>query len=115
MSAVIVLLAAPEDIDTARRIQNSLESAGFTVRGDIQDARCCVVILSPEANHSPLVEQQLAHVREHNLRIFPVIARGDEWSAIPKAFIGMQMIDVRANYDARMARLVEIVNEYLKK
>lgn len=115
MSGDIVLIALPDDADIARRVRISLESAGFTVQSDALDARCCVVILSPEANRSSSFEQQLAYVREHNLRIFPVIVRGDEWSAIPKAFIGMRIIDVRANYDGRMARLVEIVNEYLKK
>ena len=42
-----------------------------------------------------------------------VIGRGDEWSAIPKVFIGTQIIDVRANHDARMNRLIERIREHL--
>jgi hypothetical protein len=36
------------------------------------------------------------------------------WSAISKTFIGVQIIDVRANPAARMARLIGLIRDHLK-
>ena len=79
----------------------------------LQQAGCCVVILSPASNGAVVVEQQLDKAKVLGLRIFPIIGRGDEWSAIPQAFIGAQIIDVRANHDTRMNCLIERIREHL--
>lgn len=119
-----------EDADIMRRVRDSLLAAGLTVwtvdeaslensvesgnlESFIQNSGCCVVILSPDANGAASVDQHLDAARRANLKIFPVVGRGDEWSAIPKAFIGTQMIDVRANHDARMERLVGLIKTHL--
>ncbi len=73
-----------------------------------------MVILSPEANQTDSIHSQIGFAQKISLRIFPVIARGDEWSAIPKVLIGTQMIDVRANHEARMKRLVELIDAHLR-
>jgi hypothetical protein len=126
----IFLIYSRQDTDIMKRVRDSLQADGLIVWIDeayepgtpnwkswyetaIQSAGCCVVILSPDSNGSAFVEQQLDHARKAGLRIFPVIGRGDEWSAVPKAFIGTQMIDVRANHDARMARLIGLIKSHL--
>jgi hypothetical protein len=126
----VFLSYSHEDTDIMQRVRDSLLQAGLSTWTDadsepgttnwqsqcenaIEVSKCCVVILTPISNGSPVVEQQLALVKKAGLRVFPVIGRGDEWSAIPKAFIGTQMIDVRANHDARMARLVEYIQSHL--
>jgi hypothetical protein len=122
----IFLIYNHSDHEIMQRVRQSLLAEAFSVWTDealepntdawrtqigeaVQSADCCIVILSPDANGSSSVEQQLELVRKAGLRIFPVIGQGDEWSAIPKAFIGTQIIDVRANHDARMARLVGMI------
>jgi hypothetical protein len=121
----IFLSYTQKDLDIMGRVRASLLAADLTVRTAddangtndieslIQNAGCCVVILSPEANGNESIDDQLELARLSNLKIFPVIGRGDEWSAIPKAFIGTQMIDVRANHDARMDRLIGLIKTHL--
>lgn len=126
----IFLSYSRKDTDIMQPVRDSLLRAGLSVWTDvdyepgmddwqrqcvdaIEAAQCCVVILTPYSNGSTFVEQQLDLVRKAGLHIFPVIGRGDEWSAIPKAFIGTQIIDVRANHGARMARLIERIKSHL--
>ena len=121
MQHQIILVFCEKDADIVARVRDSLFAADFTVwSGDadelkmaVQNGGCCVVILSPDANGDASVEGQLNAIHEANLKIFPVIGRGDEWSAIPKAFIGTQIIDVRANHDARMIRLIGLIKDHL--
>jgi hypothetical protein len=119
----IFLSYSPKDTDIMQRVRDSLLAAGLTVQtadeasdnvdSIIQNSDCCVVILSPESNGDESIEDHFESARLSNLKIFPVIGRGDEWSAIPKAFIGTQIIDVRANHDARMARLIGLIKTHL--
>jgi len=126
----VFLSYSRKDFDTMARVRDDLRAAGLTVWTDehlepgtptweqdfveaVKTSQCCVVILSPDSNGSEIVEKQLKQVEAQGLRIFLVIGRGDEWSAIPKQFIGKQMIDVRANHEARMQRLIELIRIHL--
>jgi len=126
----IFLSYSREDSEIMRRVQDSLLNANLSVWTDetfepgtsawrsayedsLQQAGCCIVLLSPASKGAVLIEQQLDKAKVLGLRIFPVIGRGDEWSAIPQAFIGTQIIDVRANHDARMNRLIERIRDHL--
>ncbi len=126
----VFLSYSRKDFDIMARVRDDLRAGGLTVWTDeyleletptweqdfveaVKISQCCVVILSPDANGSEVVEKQLKQVEAQGLRIFPVIGRGDEWSAIPKQFIGKQMIDVRANHEARMQRLIELIRIHL--
>ncbi len=126
----IFLSYSRKDTGIMGRIRDDLRAAGLTVWTDetlelgtpkwetdfaeaVETSRCCVLILSPDSNGDESVEKQLKQVEANGLWIFPVIVRGDEWSAIPKQFIGKQMIDVRANYEARMQRLLELIKTHL--
>jgi len=119
----IFLSYSPKDVEIMQRVRDSLLAADLTVQtvddvldnidSMIQNSGCCVVILSPDANGDEAIEHQLEVARGTNLKIFPVIGRGDEWSAIPKVFIGTQIIDVRANHDARMERLIGLIKTHL--
>jgi hypothetical protein len=130
VSQQLFLIYHQTDTEIMQRVRASLQSAGFTVWLDeyvtpgsaeweqacedaIRHSAGCVVLLSPDSNGSPTVEWQLDRARVAGLRIYPVIGRGDEWSAIPKAFIGTQIVDVRANHDARMQRLIERIRSDL--
>lgn len=126
----LVLIYSRVDTEIMQRVRASLLAAGLMVWTDEQlevgtsewahasenpmrSAGGCIVLLSPDSNGAAPIEQQLALARTHNVRIFPVIGRGDEWSAIPKLFIGTQIIDVRANPDVRMAVLIGRIKAHL--
>lgn len=125
----VYLSYSNHDTDVMRRVRDDLRAEGLTVWADeglepgtpqwdksiedaLKNAHCMVVILSPDANQADSIHTQISIAQKMNLRIFPVIARGDEWSAIPKVLIGTQMIDIRANHNARMKRLVELIRNH---
>lgn len=88
-----------------QRVRDDLRADGLTVWTDegiepgtplwdeavedaLTSAGCMVVILSPNANQTDSTHAQISFAQKIGLPIFPVIARGDEWSAIPKVLIG---------------------------
>jgi hypothetical protein len=130
MSQQLLVVYHHADAEMMERVRSSLHAAGFAIWTDedlvpanpeweqacddaIRNSAGCIVLLSPDSNGSPSVDWQLDRARAAGPRIYPVIGRGDEWSAIPKAFIGTQIIDVRANHDARMQRLIERIRSDL--
>src|SRR5260221_14765164 len=67
-----------------RAIQNALDDAG-----------CLVVIFSPDAKQSKWVGEELNYAESRNLETFPILARGDEKTAIPFGYAAAQWVDIR--------------------
>jgi hypothetical protein len=61
-----------------------------------------VVLLSPEARESKWVREELNFAQMCNIAVFPVLARGDEQTAIPFGFSLMQRVDIRHEDDFEM-------------
>jgi hypothetical protein len=101
-----------------------LDAAGFTVWSDenlepgspswkhdvqqaIEGAGSVVAILSPDAKDSEWVSEELNYARIHKLRVFTVLARGDESNAIPFGLTGIQWVDMRADYDEGIKEIMQ--------
>jgi hypothetical protein len=68
-----------------------------TIEAAIEEAGGMVVILSPDAKQSEWVERELDYAKTCGVQIFPVLARGDERSAVPFELINAQWVDMRAD------------------
>jgi hypothetical protein len=119
------------DRDSMRYIRESLSVSGLTVWSDedlepgtkmwrtavesaIENARCVVAVLSPEAKQSTWVGEELNYAAIHNVRVFTVLVRGDESSALPLGLTGMQWVDMRHNYETGIEQLLKRLREYLE-
>ena len=130
----IFLSYSRKDARTMRRLYADLAAAGFTIWTDedltpgtpswmtsieaaIQAAGCVVVILTPDAKKSPWVERELTRAASFDIPIFPLLARGDERSAVPLLLSSHQWADIRKERDYRMSvrKLIRAVRGRLAK
>jgi hypothetical protein len=127
----VFLSYSRKDTDVMRRLLRDLRSQGLQVWVDetglepgtpawetaignaIENARSMVVILSPGAKESIWVGRELSYAETHNVRIFPVMARGDERSAIPIRLTSAQYVDVRQDYSGSVQKLVTAMCKHL--
>ena len=73
-----------------------------------------VVLLSPEACESEWVNNEITLAKKRNLRIFPVLARGDEDDAVPLTLVSVQYVDARDDYEGAVrGRLLPAVRKHL--
>lgn len=129
--ADIFLSYSRTDSALMQRLRNDFQQAGLTVWTDqglepgtpswqraveeaIEAARCAVVILSPDAKQSKWVEIEVSYAEDIGLRIFPVLARGDERTAVLFRLRATQRVDIRDNYQNVPARLVPALQRYLQ-
>lgn len=111
-----------------RRVRGSLEQAGLEVWTDegiqagtpswqdaIQDAieatGCVVVLLSPDAKQSRWVKSELAYAEIQEIRIFPVLVRGDERSSLPFSLASAHYADIRGDFKSAMQQLITAIRE----
>ncbi len=87
----------------------------IAIENAIENAGCLVVLLSPEAKKSEWVRAELDHARLHKISVFPVLARGDEASAVPFGFTSAQWTDIRTNYTLEVQRLIEAIHRHLRQ
>ncbi|MBZ0285442.1 MAG: toll/interleukin-1 receptor domain-containing protein [Anaerolineae bacterium] len=78
----------------------------------IRAAGCLVVILTPDSEQSEWVGRELAYAETLNVRIFPILARGDERDAVPFRLISHQWIDARTDYERALRTLIASVKHY---
>ncbi len=127
----VFLSYSRKDSATMQRIYADLRAAGLTVWVDesiepgtsswkriIQDAidgaGCLVVLLSPDSKNSEWVEKEMDYATAQHIWIVPVMASGDEASAIPFALIGTQFVDIRTDYAGGVKKLVSVIKEHLQ-
>ncbi len=119
------------DTRIMERIKKSLVDAGIEVWTDekltvgtpewereiekaIENSDCFVVLLSPNAKDSKWVRIEISYAMTLDRQIYPILANGDEKTAIPIVLINYQFVDIRTgtNYEDRLEKLVEqIVNQ----
>jgi Effector-associated domain 7/TIR domain len=79
----------------------------------IENSRCLVVILSPDAKDSIWVARELSYAEVQKVPIFPVLACGDERGAVPIQLVASQWVDVRQDYSGGMQKLCTAVRRHL--
>lgn len=96
----------PGDPSWQMAIENAIENAG-----------CVVVILSPDAKKSEWVRAELQYAQMHKVTVFPLLARGNEATAVPLALTGAQFLDVRSEnlYAAGVPKLIVHLQRFLRR
>lgn len=89
----------------------------MAIESAIENAGCVVVVLSPEAKKSEWVRAELQYAHMHKVTIFPLLARGDEATAVPLSLTGAQFLDVRneAKYASGVPKLIAHLQRYLRR
>jgi TIR domain-containing protein len=119
MKHQVIFNYSQQDIGIVTQIQDDLRAEGLTVwavshadvsgaafQQAVENAGCMVVILSPNWAQSPQVMAAIDLAAAKSIPILPTIVRGDEWSAIPRMFVGKRTYDLRANYPRQFQKLV---------
>jgi hypothetical protein len=79
----------------------------------IKESAAVVVFLSPDAYNSTWVEREISFAESHDIRIFPVLIRGNEKDAIPITLVNHQRIDLRLNEEFGLNVLRTALSSYL--
>ena len=126
----VFLSYSRKDTDMMRRIRASLLSAGLSVWTDegikagtelwinsietaIEQSKCILVLLSPDAKASVWVKKELRYANIQGKKTFSILVEGDSKSAIPFELIGSQFVDIRTNYEAVSQKLLPDMCNYL--
>src|SRR5450432_3434874 len=64
-------------------IEPGIPSWKRAIQSALRESGCLVVIFSPDANESFWVGEELNYANVQGLETFPILARGDERSAVP--------------------------------
>lgn len=86
----------------------------MSIEGGIDGAKGLVVILSPDAKKSKWVREELGYAQNQGKKIFPLLARGNEKSAVPFGYSMAQWIDISENISPGMKILLQILQNDLK-
>ncbi len=126
----IFLSYSRKDSDMTTRVRRDLGIAGLDVwksenlthgtaawhkaaEKAIKQSLCIVVILSPDAKESEWVKRQLAHARDYNKRVFPIVAEGNEADVIPDELIDTAFFDMRSDYAAGLEQFITALYAHL--
>lgn len=82
------------------------------IQNAIKNASCVVVILSPDSAESEWVGKELEFSKIHDLRIFPILARGDDKNTALLSLMGIQRTDIRDNYEQEMHKLLMTIKKH---
>ena len=80
----------------------------------LKTAGAVVAIMSPAAKQSEWVRREISLAEQNQKRIFPVLADGDEDSAITIRLITKQFVDIRKNDPAALDALAVSLHTYLE-
>ncbi len=84
-----------------------------SIQNAIKEAACLVVLLSPEAAESEWVAKEIEFGKIHDLRIYPILAAGDEKNTAMLSLMGIQRIDIRDHYEQELQKLVTTLRKQL--
>lgn len=78
----------------------------------IETSPCFIILLTPNAKQSDVVEMELGYALAQERVILPVLAGGTNRTSVPLEIINRQWTDIREEFEAGMARLVQAVNTH---
>lgn len=127
----VFLSYSRKDMPFMKRIQTDLERAKLVVWTDeqlepgttswqlaieqaIRNTACVMCIFSPDSAQSQWVREELNYARLNNIQIIPLLARGDEKTAIPFGFSSLQWVDIR-NRSAYLSNMKTIIVDLQKR
>lgn len=97
---------------TDDRLEPGTPSWKKAVQSAIENSTCFVILLTPSAKESDVVEMELGYALAHERIVLPVLAQGTNRTAVPLEIINRQWTDITVEFDAGMTRLVEAVAAY---
>lgn len=127
----VFLSYSRKDMPFMKRIQTDLQRAKLVVWTDeqlepgttswqlaieqaIRNTACVMCIFSPDSANSQWVREELNYARLNGIQIIPLLARGDEQTAIPFGFSSLQWVDIR-NRGAYLANMKSIILDLQKR
>ena len=127
----VFLSYSHKDMLFMKRIQTDLQRAKLAVWSDeqlepgttswqiaieqaIRNAGCVMCIFSPDAANSQWVREELNYARMMNIQVIPLLARGDEQTAVPFGYSSHQWVDIR-NRDAYLSNMKSLIIDLQKR
>jgi hypothetical protein len=118
-----------EDLPLMERVRKRLDDSQITVWTDaklqpgtpswkraVQDAiessSCFIILLTPSAKNSEVVQMELGYALAHERIVLPVLAQGTNRTAVPLEIINRQWTDITESRFDDGTRLVEAVVAY---
>ncbi len=100
---------------TDEKLEPGTRSWKESIENALESADCLVVILSPESKKSPWVREEMNYAEAQDVRIFPIMAAGDEKSSVPFGYITAQWIDIRSESEIQrgLRLLASTIKNYL--
>lgn len=101
---------------TDEKIQLGTPSWKLSIETAILESNCLMVILSPDANRSKWVREEINFAENHKKKIYTILAIGDEQSSVPFGYSTSQWIDIRdqSRFDTEISRLITAIKNYLE-
>jgi TIR domain len=78
----------------------------------IESSNCFIILLTPNAKKSNIVEMELTYALAQERIILPVLAVGTNRTAVPLDIINRQWTDIRDEFETGMTRLAEAIITY---
>jgi len=122
-----------KDFDLLQRMKSMLSKNGIDFWNDekiqqgtdnwekrialaIEQAGCVIAILSPDAKKSKWVSLELSYAEIHNIRVFPILARGDEANAVPIRLILTQRTSIKSEseFETELEDFIPAIQNYLQ-
>jgi TIR domain len=98
---------------TDDKLEPGTPSWKSAVQQAIEGSTCFVILLTPSAKDSELVQMELGYALAHERIVLPVLAKGTNRTAVPLEIINRQWIDItEAKFDDGLPKLVEAIIAY---
>lgn len=121
-----------QDMDVLERVKQFLSDKDFLIWTDaqltpgtrawkiaiqhaIETSGAMVAILSPDAKASEWVDRELEYARLREIRIFPLLTRGNGATAVPFELVNAQWLDISSEerYQSNMPKLILALDRHL--
>ena len=100
---------------TDENLQPRTPSWADAIQEAIENAYCLVVLLSPDAKKSRWVKEEMRYADMQNIRIFPLLVRGNEQNSVPFGFITSQYVEIKTDFDKNMQIVTDSITSYIGK
>jgi hypothetical protein len=119
-----------KDIALMRRISSNLRDEGFKTWTDeflepgtpqwelaietaIRDSGAFVVVLTPQSCESEWVRKEIELASAFTKRVYPILADGNEDTAMLDSVASVQRVDLRKNFHSGMSSLAQAIRRFL--
>lgn len=84
------------------KVEQGTEDWAKEIQLAIEQSACVVCLLSPDAKDSKWVNRELSYAEIQDIRVFPILIRGDETDAVPIRLVSYQRTNINSNQDIEM-------------